>query len=212
MRSTARDSIRGEPGCLARRSPRLFGWFRGYARRYVARHFHAVRVSRVGLPPTVPEGLMIVVLNHPSWWDPLIGLVLSDSWPDRLPFAPIAAEALGRYRFFERLGFFGIEPETARGARVFLRTALALADRDDSALWLTAQGRFADPRERPLRLKPGVGRLAARVDRGCILPLALEYPFWDESKPEALARFGPILPLDGTGSPEDWTERISEAL
>lgn len=65
--------------------------------------------------------------------------MLSGAWPDRAHYAPIEAGALARYRLFERLGFFGIEPGTARGGRDFLRTGLALASRSDSALWLTAQ-------------------------------------------------------------------------
>lgn len=215
MRSTPGESMRGAtevPCCITRRSPRLFGWFRRYVRRYVARHFHAVRIARGGPAPGVPDGPMIVVLNHPSWWDPLIGILLSGAWPDRAHYAPIEAGALARYRLFERLGFFGIEPGTARGGRDFLRTGLAIASRSDSALWLTAQGRFADPRERPTRLKAGVGHLVARLDRAGLVPLALEYPFWDESRPEALARFGPVLPVTAGGAPDEWTARIAEAL
>src|SRR4051794_4534271 len=90
------------PSCLDRRSAWLFGLFRGHAKRYVARSFHAVRVSLSGPVPGEIPGPAIVVLNHPSWWDPLIGLVLSDLWPGRRHYAPIDSAALARYRFFER--------------------------------------------------------------------------------------------------------------
>jgi hypothetical protein len=44
--------------------------------------------------------------------------------------------------------------------------------------------------------------------------LALEYPFWTERKPEALARFGPpILVEEGrTRLPADWTASFAQAL
>jgi hypothetical protein len=41
----------------------------------------------------------------------------------------------------------------------------------NSVFWVTAQGRSADPREHPLRIQPGVGRLASRLSEGMILPL-----------------------------------------
>ena len=34
----------------------------------------------------MPDGPLIVVLNHPSWWDPLVGLVLAELIPDRADF------------------------------------------------------------------------------------------------------------------------------
>jgi len=198
------------------RSAGLFGMFRWYARRYVAKHVHAVRLARAGFRPGAddPPGPVLVVTNHPSWWDPMTGLVLSDAWPGRCHFAPIDAAALARYPFLGRLGFFGIEPGTPRGARDFLRLGLAALDHPAAMLWVTAQGRFADPRERPTRLKSGVGHLAHRMAAGCVLPLALEYPFWDERTPEALARFGAPIAVGGNGpaSPAAWTARLEAAL
>jgi 1-acyl-sn-glycerol-3-phosphate acyltransferase len=199
-------------GPLPRRSPWLIAWFRRYARRHAARHFHAIRLSRNGPVPAVPPGPLIVVLNHASWWDPILGLLLSDRLPGRVHYAPIEAGALARYPLLERIGLFGIEPGTARGARDFWRLGRAIVAQADTALWVTAQGRFADPRERPVRLMPGVGHLAARLAEGHVLPLALEYAFWNERLPEALARFGAPIPLAGRHKPGGWTERIAQGL
>jgi len=200
---------------LPRRSAWLFRWFRGYARRYVRHHFHAMRMSREGSVPALPDGAVIVVLNHPSWWDPLIGFVLTELMPaSRIHFAPIDAVGLAQYPFLERLGFFGVEVGTTRGTLAFLRRSEAILSRPESALWITAQGEFVDPRERPTRLKEGVGHLIHRLSAVTILPLALEYPFWNDRCPEALARFGePIRVSAGRQfSPAAWTARIERAL
>ena len=104
------------------------------------------------------------------------------------------AKALGRYSLFNKLGFYPVEQGSPRGAAAFLRTTTAILSRPRSAVWITAQGEFTDPRVRPTRLRPGVGHIARRLDEGVILTLALEYPFWEERHPEALARFGePML-------------------
>ena len=99
------------PPVVVRRSPRLVRFFTRHVKRfYLARDFHAVRLSKSGIPGPVPDGPLIIVLNHPSWWDPLVGLVLAELFPDRAHYAPMDANALGRYRIFERLGMFGVEP------------------------------------------------------------------------------------------------------
>ncbi len=203
-----------EPAVIARRSPFLFRLFGRYIRRYLAKHMHAIRVSRAGGMPSLPEGPVLVVLNHPSWWDPLLCLLLAGHYQDRSHYGPIDAVSLNKYRFFERLGFFGIEPGTARGGATFLRTSLAIMARPESMLWVTAQGRFTDARQRPAGLRPGVGHLACRLERGIVLPLALEYPFWQERTAECLLRFGTPLAIDKGQSltADEWTAAMERAL
>ena len=142
--------------------------------------------------PDLHEGQPVVVYtNHPSWWDPaLLLFALPRLFPDRLCFGPMDRTALGRYRLFERMGIFGIEPGSAQGARDFLQVADRGLARPDSLLCITAEGAFTDARVRPVRLRPGLAHLARRMPRAVFLPLALEYSFWNESQPEALMRFG----------------------
>jgi hypothetical protein len=59
---------------------------------------------------------------------------------------------------------------------------------------------------------PGLGHLVHRLAGGTLVPLALEYPFWDERHPEALARFGPAIDLTQRRSADAWTERIARTL
>lgn len=181
----------GDGGRPPEISPRLLALFGRYGERYLARHFHAVRLSRARSPEIAADAPLIVYLNHPSWWDPMVCLQIAlRLFPERRHHAPIEAAALERYRFFARLGFFGVEAGTARGARGFLETGRRILERPDAALWITAGGRFCDPRERPVRLRSGLGHLLRQLERATVLPLALEYPFWEERFPEALARFG----------------------
>src|SRR4029077_9903869 len=117
--------------------------FRMYAERYVRRHFHAVRVSKEGPVPGLTSGPIVIVMNPPSWWDPMIGLVLT-RWmpPDRIHFAPIDEQGLAQYRFLERLGFFGIEVGSMRGYLAFLHRSQAILSHPKSVFWITAQGEF----------------------------------------------------------------------
>ncbi|MCZ2340225.1 MAG: lysophospholipid acyltransferase family protein [Bacteroidales bacterium] len=192
-------------------------FFRGfrdrYALRYVRKRFHAVRVARGSAPLPNGDAPIIIVLNHPAWWDPLICTVLSRQLEPREQYAAIDRVAVEKYGFFRWLGFFGVDTTSLRGAASFLRTATTLMSQPNRVMWVTAQGRFCDVRERPLALRAGVGHLAARLERGYIVPLALEYSFWSESTLEALARFGEPLDISAhRGNGREWTTRIEEAL
>ena len=197
----------------------LYHWFMVSVRRSMRRHFHSLRLlGGAGGGPDHPDlGGQPVILytNHPGWWDPLVFFtVAQELWPDRLNYGPIDAAALGKYRFLERLGLFGIEPGTRRGAARFLRIARAAGRRPDVIFWVTAQGQFADPRERPIVIRPGVAHAAGANEKGVIVPMAVEYPFWNERLPEALVAFGDPIPMgrgDGLDA-HDWTSLLAERL
>jgi 1-acyl-sn-glycerol-3-phosphate acyltransferase len=199
---------------LPRRSDALCRWFGWWVRGYLARHFHSVRLTLGSRPEVPPELPLIVVLNHPSWWDPLIGMILAGHFPERTHYAAMDAKALERYSLFRRLGFFGVEQGTARGAFAFLNTTAAILSRPNTSVWITAQGRLTDVRVRPPRLRPGIGHVVRRLNQGVVLTLALEYAFWEERLPEALARFGDAIRIDcgrDLGAAE-WVERIESSL
>lgn len=200
---------------LPRQSEWLLRWFTAYARWYVARHFHAVRLLGTAPAPPSPGTPLVVYLNHPSWWDPLLCLLARAAFfAERRSFAPIEAAMLARYRFFERLGFFGIEPNSARGAARFLRVVETILRAPNTALWLTPQGRFCDARQRPAGFKPGLGHLATRLEHAVFLPLALEITYWEERTPEALLHFGrPVVASQQTPrQPAAWTACLEAAL
>lgn len=195
-------------------SPWLRSIFAAYNRRYLRRHFHSLRILRDGLP-NLNGGPVLIYLNHAAWWDPLVCLLLSrELFANRQSFAPIDVRMLARYRFFKRLGFFGIEPRGARGALTLVRTARAILASPDNLLWITPQGRFVDARERPLRLESGIGTIASHSTGVTFLPLAIEYSFWTESRPEILLSFGdPVVTGSYPGrAPDDWTELFARSL
>ncbi|AMV39152.1 lysophospholipid acyltransferase family protein [Planctomyces sp. SH-PL62] len=205
----------GAPDALPRRSPWFFRGFRKYARRFIARNFHALRVDREGPFSEPPPGPVVVVMNHSSWWDPMTALVLSESFgASRAHYAPMDEGGVRQYPILERIGLFGIELESARGGIAFLRRCSAILSRPESVLWITPQGRFVDVRDRPVRFKEGLGRLLHRTSRATVVPLAIEYTFWNDRRPEILARFGPWTSIEERGpeSAASWTRSLEAAL
>lgn len=162
-----------------------------YFERYLRRHFDALRIALPGRPPALGEGPVVIYCNHPAWWDAVVIILLAaELFPERASYAPFDARMLERYGVFRRMGAFGVDLDSPRGAAQFLAASRAILARSDSLMWVTAQGRFADVRTRPLDLRPGIGRLPELAPDAMFVPMALEYAFWDERGASAFAAFG----------------------
>ena len=189
---------------------RFFAWL--FTRDFVA-NFHAIRI--LGPLPQSDVGPLVVMANHPSWWDGALFIWMSSAlFNGRRCFTPIEARMLKRYPFFARLGAFGVEPGTFGGASTFLATAEHVLKETDGAILINAEGHFADVRPRPLVIAPGIAHLARRVPDATFVPLAIEYAFWDERRPNVLMRFGePISARSfATLSVAEINERFGGAL
>lgn len=176
-----------------RPSRALLRFFDLYLYLFVRRHFHALRLAGAHHWPSSTRPL-IVCLNHPSWWDPLTSILLSRYLQrEGDHYAPMDALAFSRYGVLRKLGLFPVEQGTARGGAQFLRAAAHLFADRNAVLWVTPQGHFTDVRTRPMVFRAGLDALLRRTPQATVLPLALEYTFWDERLPEALALLGEPL-------------------
>ncbi|MEO1497539.1 MAG: lysophospholipid acyltransferase family protein [Planctomycetota bacterium] len=204
-------------------SPWLLGWFRWYLRGYLPRGLHSLCVANER-PLDVPDDTpLIVYLNHASWWDPVVTIHLSAvESPSRTVYAPFDEAALARYPIFEKLGFFGIDQSSRRGAAQFLKTSRAVLATPGAALWMTPEGRFVDPRDDSADFEPGLAHLAehlatsddTRMRETIIQPLAIEYPLWEERLPEALCRWDEPIHVGRHGdlSKADWSAMLTDRL
>jgi 1-acyl-sn-glycerol-3-phosphate acyltransferase len=206
-------SVMPEDDPLRARSAWAVKAFSLYLRWYFGRNFHAMRISRRAVPHVAPDRPIIICCNHPSWWDPVVFILLMHIlFPDRIGFGPMDAAALQRYGVLRRMGVFGIDPETRGGAAHFLTTGARILAQQNSVLWITAEGALTDTRIRPVRLRAGVAHLARRAPQAVIVPLALEYPFWNERRPEALLHFGRPIGANAGSSVRDWTKALEAEL
>jgi 1-acyl-sn-glycerol-3-phosphate acyltransferase len=181
---------------VARFDPRRMAFFHFMFARFFRKHMRAARVALWGKPREYGERPLVVFANHPGWWDGVAFMLLSQAlFVPRRMFIPMEAEALSRYPFMRRLGVFGVETGSPRGAVAFLRLARDVLAAPDRMLWMNAPGRFSDVRERPVPIAPGMTRLPEFAPGALFIPLALDYPFWTERKPEMLCAFGE--PIEG---------------
>ena len=174
---------------IARRSRWLVRWFAAIFARDLASSFQAVRL--LGTIPAV-RGPLVVFTNHPSWWDAeLFAWLAATAFSERRAFAAMDSANLARYRLLSRLGAFPTRPRLVRrGRRPFWSPPNACSRRPTPSSTSLPRGRFRDVRERPIRPMPGLAHLARRIPEATFVPLAIDYAFWNERRPNLLLRFG----------------------
>jgi len=217
MRDDAPEGTGRGAAAPLRPSRTLLRFFDTYLHFFVKRRFHGLRLANAERWPQ--QRPLIVCLNHPSWWDPLIAILLSRFLEREADhYAPMDELAFTRYGVLRKAGLFPVEQGTPRGGVQFLRTAAHVLADPNAVLWLTPQGGFTDARTRPVVLRSGLDALLRRTipDQVTVLPIALEYTFWDERLPEVLAMLGTPLHFQGgksaTLSQESAGQRVAAAL
>jgi hypothetical protein len=186
--------------------------FSVYLKAYFARHFTALRISDAGPVPVLGPNT-ILYSNHPSWWDPIVMLLFATGPLGRFRvYAPIEAAALSRYPILSKLGLFGIDTGSVAGTRRFIELSNLILQDPGNMLVTTAQGRFADVRERPAGMRNGVAHLLHADPNRVAVPVALEYVHWNNRLPEALVAFGPSQRVRAGESLAATTARLDAEL
>lgn len=196
--------------------PRVRDAFRWWVRRMVKREFNAVRVSQESERALASlrgsDRPHVVAMNHQSWWDPIIGLVLSrELCRERPGLAPMDREMLERFGIFRKVCAFGIDPDDPGSLPAMCAYVGGFfRDHPDGALWLTPQGEFADPRA-PVRLRPGAAAIATDTEGVRVVSVAIEYVFWLDKHPEVLLHASLVEPPEEP-SVASWHRALTRAM
>jgi hypothetical protein len=196
-------------------SPRVARVFAAMVARKVRGAFHTVRLAQGSreVLASVDRGerSALVVLNHASWWDPILALIIArEFFPSRAPYGPMDRDELQRFGILKKVGIFGIDPDDAASLEAMRTYLVELAAREPRcALVLTPQGHFADVRDDVIP-RPGAAAMAATLAPDRAVSIAIEYGFWVDQKPEIFVRAASID--CASGGTLAWQRRITAAM
>ncbi|MEQ8769775.1 MAG: lysophospholipid acyltransferase family protein [Phycisphaerales bacterium] len=197
-------------------SPRFRRFFAWYSRRLFRKKFGAVRLAPGSADAferaAAHDGPVLFALNHTSWWDPLLGLVLTEGFlADRPAWVPMELDQLRKFAFMKRLGIFGIDPDRPDAMGLLVSHALELVGANPRAvIGITPQGTFADVRA-PIRIRPGAAGIVAGCPGMLVLSVACEYTFWHEQKPDVFVRARICEPPEPRTTPS-WHRALTRAM
>jgi len=201
----------------ARNHPVFEAAFLHYIQDLARKRFHAVRVAHgerlQGWDARVPT---VAYANHSNWWDGFMGYLLTHKGSGGRFHVMMEERHLARYRFFTRIGAFGVKREQPREALASVRHALDLLAQTHATVWIFPQGVLQANDVRPLAFFPGASRLAAqaiaRYGSVRLLPVAMRYEFLQEDRPEALLRIGEPRVLTESASPRTLNAEMERDL
>ncbi|MFI4873597.1 MAG: lysophospholipid acyltransferase family protein [Phycisphaerales bacterium JB061] len=169
---------------------RVFGW---YSCRLLRKRFASVRIAD-NTDALIRESAetdrpVVVAMNHPSWWDPIVGVAIKHLYMrGRFAISPIDMAMYERFGFMKRLGLFGIDLDHPDAGQAMLDYIRSCAQKNpELALFITPQGRFSDVRA-PIVVRPGIASAAMSLSDPAVLSLSIEIAFWHDQRPELLLR------------------------
>jgi hypothetical protein len=173
--------------------------------------FDRVWVQIIGRLPRRTDSPLIFYLNHPSWWDLYMGVVVDRTLLHGRfhTYGMMEEPQLRAYPFFRWCGGFSVNRHNPReAARSIAYISRMLRTRPDSALYMFPQGVITPADQRPLLLYPGLAHIVKNIGGAMLCPIALRYEFRGEQRPEAFIRFGPLH----YAAPPVQTQRLTDEM
>jgi len=197
----------------ARHSPWADRLFLPYILRQFRKSFHGLHL--LGDPPALNPALpLLIVPNHSTWWDGFFLYILNRTLLKRKLHLMMLEEQLRKYRFFSRIGAFGIEPGLPRKTYEALKYSAAVLQDPANALCVFPQGVLRAYAIRPLQYQRGVG-LILKLYGGEVnlMPLGMRCEFLIDQRPEAFFMADRIYRVDRDSfQGVAWLEQREQAL
>ena len=187
--------------------------FLPYILRQFRKTFHGLYfLGPVPTPdPTLP---LLVTPNHSTWWDGFFFYILNKRIFRRKGYLMMLEEQLSKYRFFSRIGAFGIEPGLPRRSyQALIYSAEVLRD-PANALCVFPQGVLRYSGVRPLEFQRGIGHILKLYGGDVnLLPLGIRCEFLIDQRPEAFFMGDRIFQVNHRSFQGiEWLEKREETL
>lgn len=167
--------------------------FRIYVRLLFKRRFHRVWLRQEYRPG--PDSRTVYYLNHHSWWDGLIPLLLNEYRFKQKARAIMEDRQMQQYSFFQKIGAFSINREDPRKAITSLRYAVKSMQRSHSCLFIYPEGSISPAGSVP-DFEGGLAWLHAKLPDVDFVPIGIYMHTIRSDKAELHLHVGKSLDVD----------------
>ena len=157
----------------------------------------------------------VIFAPHCNWWD---GIVLYNI-THRIFHKEIRlmVEELNRFPLLRRGGAFSVNKKSAQSAMTALKYSVDVLGDCRNILGIFPQGIIRPPHFRPICFQTGLAYIAQnavkRYGKVNLIPVAIEYPFLRDNRPEVLVKFGDKVTLVDTNcNRKELTHHLEQAL
>jgi hypothetical protein len=187
--------------------------FHIYVMRLLKRHFHSFRLFGNMTEPD-PELPLLLIPNHSTWWDGFFVYLINDQFLKRELYIMMLDSQLAKYKFFARVGAFGITPGNRKNVKESLNYTVELLKKEKVLVTIFPQGILLPWGKRPLNFKKGLERMVRLYNKPInILPLAIRAEQGGEQQAEVFFQCGKNYIVDSRSfQGVKWLEEIETDL
>jgi len=197
----------------ANESPLFIKSFRYYVWLLFKRRFTAVWLKQDYHPNN--NAKTIYYLNHHSWWDGLIPLLLNEFRFRQQARALMEDEQMREHPFFSKIGAFSIKRSDKKSAIRSLRYAIRSFERPNASLFIYPEGRIT-PAGTAMDFEKGLAWLSRQLPAVDLVPVGIHMHTIRHDKPELHLHVGePVLTKKGLSDSKQlrvFEQRLEEML
>lgn len=154
----------------------------------------------------------IYYLNHTSWWDGLIPLLLNQKCFKQKARAMMEDKQMREHGFFKRIGAFSVSLENPKSVIRSLRYAVESMKRPNSSLFIYPEGEIRPFSTEKPEFKSGLSWIISKYPEPDIVPVAIYFTTATSSKPALYLQVGEPVETTGIEDLSDKTLRFEKAL
>lgn len=183
--------------------------FRIYIRLLFKRRFKQVWLRQEYVPK--PDSRTVYYLNHHSWWDGIIPLLLNEYRLHQNARALMEDKQMRQYPFFKKIGAFSINRDDPRKAITSLRYAVQSMKREGASLFLYPEGKITPPGSK-MTFEGGISWLHSKVPEVDFVPIGIYMHTIRHDKPELHLHIGEAVDLDQGLNNDEKTRHLENKL
>lgn len=203
--------VKNEPEFIpAKETPWFIFIFDFYVRNLFWRRFKNVWVDIEYEPESGSRSLYY--LNHTSWWDGLIPLLLNQKLFKQKARAMMEDKQMIEHGLFKRVGAFSVNLENPRSAVRSLRYAVESLKRPNSSLFIYPEGKIHPFRTEKLDFRDGLGWITSHLPGLDTVPVGIYIHTAMGDKPELFIRVGKPVPYRSDSKREKLNRLFKDQL
>ena len=169
------------------KSPIFTKIFRYYVWYLFYRRFSKVWLDQGYYPE--PFQSSVYYLNHNSWWDGIIPLLLNEFRFRQNAMAIMDERQIKKHPFFRKIGAYSIDRSNPKEALKTLQFTVDLLQKERTSVFIYPQGHIIDPCE-PIAFEGGLSWLYTHCENVDFVPIALHQHTFNSDKPELFIKSG----------------------
>ena len=185
----------------AAESPWFIAVFDRYVRLLFRRRFKNIRLHQSYQPG--PESKTIYYLNHTSWWDGLIPLLLNQKYFKQHARAMMEDKQMKEHSFFSKIGAFSVNLQDPRSSVRSLRYAVKSMERKNASLFIYPEGKIVPFSVNKPQFRKGLGWLSRQCPEADVVPIGIYIHTAHSDKPELAISVGNAAEADRALSADD---------